>query len=581
MATMIPSAISPDVKSNAERHIYEWFENAKGTEDWIILHSLGIVNHNKYIHGEVDFFVMVPNLGIFAIEVKGGRVKRKEGIWSFTDRYGHTDKRVKGPFDQAWDGIYSIRQSLSNKLDDNHKYLEKIFFGIGVMFPDIPYDSVGIDEEQWQVFDCNDGKNVRAFVERVAEGSKTGWRTQYGELTSTNRPTVDDIRYLASILRGDFDKALSLRVQYNYAEEEMVRLTANQYKCIDQLEDNPRCLIKGSAGTGKTLLAIEEVKKYVSRGEKVALLCYNSLLANWLQYYFSRQSEALHPVYVGTLHGYLMKIVQQKHIRVAFPDSVEKMNQFFAKELPAIVSDVFKSEGGVFDRVIIDEAQDLMSEEYLICIDTMLKKGIARGKWDFFGDFNKQAIYTKDMVESDFMDMLEERTSYIRYKLTTNCRNTQYICDQIKIVTGFTKDAQYESMIQGNPVDYRPYKSKEDELKELLKVLEELSNNGVENGRITILSPYKRNKSVVNLLRGIRVEDYTIPAPEEITFSTIQGFKGLENTVIILTDIESYEDIKLAYVAFSRARSGLYVLHSQTAHDEYNQICIRRLFLNG
>ena len=115
---------------------------------------------------------MVPNLGIFAIEVKGGRVKRKEGIWSFTDRYGHTDKRVKGPFDQAWDGIYSIRQSLSNKLDDNHKYLEKIFFGIGVMFPDIPYDSVGIDEEQWQVFDCNDGKNVRAFVERVAEGSK-------------------------------------------------------------------------------------------------------------------------------------------------------------------------------------------------------------------------------------------------------------------------------------------------------------------------------------------------------------------------------------------------------------------------
>ena len=120
----------------------------------------------------------------------------------------------------------------------------------------------------------------------MLKAQKTGWRTQYGELTSTNRPTVDDIRYLASILRGDFDKALSLRVQYNYAEEEMVRLTANQYKCIDQLEDNPRCLIKGSAGTGKTLLAIEEVKKYVSRGEKVALLCYNSLLANWLQYYF-------------------------------------------------------------------------------------------------------------------------------------------------------------------------------------------------------------------------------------------------------------------------------------------------------
>ena len=578
MAIMIPSAISPDVKSNAERHIFEWFENAKDTEDWVVLHSLGIVNHNKYIHGEVDFFVMIPMLGIFALEVKGGRVKRTDGIWSFTDKYGHSDKRSKGPFDQAWDGMYSIRQSLSDKLDVAHKHLEKIFFGIGVMFPDVAYDSVGIDEEQWQVFDCNDGRNVRAFVERIAEGSVKGWNTQYGDVTLQNRPTVEDVRYMASILRGDFDMALSLRVQYNYVEEEIVSLTANQYKCIDQLEDNPRCLIKGSAGTGKTLLAIETVKKYVAKGEKVALLCYNNLLASWLQQYFEKQGESLRPVYVGSLHGYLMKVVQQKHMRVNFPDSAEKMNLFFAQELPTMVSNVLKSDGGIFDRIIIDEAQDLMSEAYLACFDSMLKKGISRGKWIFFGDFNRQAIYANDMTEADFMDMLDECTSYIRYKLTTNCRNTQYICDQIKIVTGFAKDIQYEGMIQGNPVQYRTYTSRDDELKELLKILRELSDNKVENGRITILSPHKREKSVVSMLGGIRVENYTVPVPEEITFNTIQGFKGLENTVIILTDIESYEDIKLSYVAFSRARSRLYVLHSKAAHDEYNQLCIRRFF---
>lgn len=104
--------------------------------------------------------------------------------------------------------------------------------------------------------------------------------------------------------------AISLRAQYNYAEEEIVSLTANQYKCIDQLEDNPRCLIKGSAGTGKTLLAIESAKKYASCGEKVALFCYNNLLARWLQQYFEKQVESLRPTYVGTFHGYLMKVVQ-------------------------------------------------------------------------------------------------------------------------------------------------------------------------------------------------------------------------------------------------------------------------------
>ena len=72
MAIMIPSVISPDIRSNAERNIFRWFKEAPETEDWIVLHSLGIANHRRVIHGEVDFFVIAPNLGIFALEVKGG-----------------------------------------------------------------------------------------------------------------------------------------------------------------------------------------------------------------------------------------------------------------------------------------------------------------------------------------------------------------------------------------------------------------------------------------------------------------------------------------------------------------------------
>ena len=75
MAIMIPSVISPEVKSNAERRIFEWFKAAPGTDNWIVLHSLGIATHNRVIYGETDFLVLAPNLGIFALEVKGGRVR--------------------------------------------------------------------------------------------------------------------------------------------------------------------------------------------------------------------------------------------------------------------------------------------------------------------------------------------------------------------------------------------------------------------------------------------------------------------------------------------------------------------------
>lgn len=565
---MIPSEISPDIKSNAEKHIFSWFKDAYGTDEWVILHSLGITNHNKVIHGEVDFFVLAPGLGIFALEVKGGRVKRKNGIWSFTDKYDHTDSRVKGPFEQAWDGIYSIRKAISEKLDDEHKHLHNLFFGVGVMFPDIEYESIGIDEEQWQVFDCDDGKNVKAYVSRIANGSEKAWKVQNGYPKLENRPTIEDVKYLVDLLRGDFDRKASLKVLYNYAEEELISLTKNQYQCIDQLEDNPRCLIKGAAGTGKTLIAVEQIKKLVVRGEKVALFCYNNSLGQWLQHYFKFQPEKLRPYYVGTLHGYMVKIIRDSGKKLYFPSDQWEEENFYKKNLPNMASKVLKSLEFRLDRIIVDEAQDLISNEYLDFFDSCLKRGVSRGKWTFFGDFSRQSIYA-DTEESQFLDMVEGRTSFIQFKLSTNCRNTDYICQEIKTVTGFSDEILYKGEASGPPVEYIPYQSIEDEKIKLIEILKKLKKNHIDGGRITILSPRKRENSVVNCLEGIRIFDYSFPPLEETTFSTIQSFKGLENTVIILTDIESFQDFRLMYVAFSRARSGLYVLQSRNAENEY------------
>jgi hypothetical protein len=164
MAIMIPSVISPEVKSTAERRIFEWFQNSQQTDDWIVLHSLGISNHNRVIYGETDFFVLVPLKGVFALEVKGGRVKRKDGIWHFSDKYGNVSRKARGPFEQAKDSVFSIITELKKRLDKNHRYLSNVFFGFGVMFPDIEYSATGIDEEQWQVFDSRNGNNVREFI---------------------------------------------------------------------------------------------------------------------------------------------------------------------------------------------------------------------------------------------------------------------------------------------------------------------------------------------------------------------------------------------------------------------------------
>ncbi len=578
MAIMIPSVISPDVKSNAEKHIFKWFQKAPGTEDWIILHSLGVSNHKKVIHGEVDFFALIPEMGIFALEVKGGRVRRQNGIWSFTDKYGHTDTKERGPFDQAWEGIYSLKESISKMLDTEHRGLKDIIFGIGVMFPDVEYSSIGVDAESWQIFDSSDGENVVAFISRISEGAKNTWKRTRGKIDKRNIPNVDDIKYLADLLRGDFDLVPLLGTKMTYVDEDLCALTREQYKCLDQIEDNPRCLVRGAAGTGKTMLAIEATKNAVANGETVALFCFNRLLGEWLQNYFVQQPINLRPVYVGTLHGYMRNILvaHGKNISVSDDLDEDEKQHYYSEVLPQMAIDCLYSDTAKFDRIIVDEAQDIISESYLNFLGSCIKRGIDRGRWMMFGDLSMQAIYGKGRDEETFIAILDRYTSFARFKLSINCRNTKKICEEVRTITGIYEKSKYQKIIDGPPVQYITYSGVDDERDKLVKILMKLSENQVEKGDITILSPRRREKSVVNVLQEINVPNFSIPKIEDFTFSTIQAFKGLENKVVILVDIEHFHDKKLMYVGLSRARTGLYVLETESANKEYAELFIKR-----
>jgi superfamily I DNA/RNA helicase len=578
MARMLPSTISPDIKSNAERKIFEWFKEANGTDDWIVLHSLGISNHNRNIFGETDFFVLMPNFGIFALEVKGGRVQRKDGVWYFTNRYGKTSSKQTGPFDQARNSSFSIVNFLKSKLDREHMHLEGVFFGSGVMFPDIVYQTTGIDEEQWQVFDSRDKDNIREYMLRLARNSIEKWEKTYGPLNPIKLPTHADVKYLANLLRGDFDKIISIDVQVRYAEEALIKLTSEQYRCLDQLEDNPRCLISGSAGTGKTLLAIEEAKRCAADGERVALFCYNNTLADWLQFRFQELSDNIKPAYIGTFHKYMSELLFRNNVNLHMPEK-DNLSQFFSVDLPNEVCNLLLHDKEKFDKIIIDESQDLITPEYLEVLDLILRKGIERGRWVMLGDFESQAIYANDISGEDMKEWLEIMTSFISYRLTINCRNTRPIIREIKTVTGFETPKNLLSKVDGPPVQYISCKSSFDMRKNFEKLINTLTTQNIHRSDITVLSPKKRSNSIVSEVKRVNIEDYNVEGNKEVSFSTIQSFKGLENTIIVIVDIDSFSMEKLMYVGMSRARSALYILETEEAAEEYNSIFQRR-YLN-
>ena len=578
MSIMLPSVISPEVKSSAERRVFDWFRDAPGTDDWIVLHSLGIATHNKVIYGETDFFILVPNKGIFALEVKGGRVRRENGIWYFTNKHGKTGTKVRGPFDQAKDGVFSIISAVKQRLDTDHRYLSKVFFGYGVMFPDIEFEASGIDEEQWQVFDARDDRNVHDYIIRLASESRKKWESLFGSMEAERLPSASDVRYLASLLRGDFDYAVSMGAQLRNAEESLIALTEEQYRCLDQLDDNPRCLIQGPAGTGKTLLAIEAAKKAVAQGKRTALFCFNSNLAEWLSWHFSVLPDNLRPTYVGTLHSYMVQVLKGSGQSLQFPKKADELQEYYEKRLPGLTLRALSSEDAEpFDIIIVDEAQDLINVDYLDVFDACLRKGVIRGQWTMFGDFSMQAIYAGGKSGKEMLELLDDYTSYIRFRLTLNCRNTKPICEEIQTVTGFETPTELWTKTEGPPVNYITWSSQSDECQKLETLLQELDDLNIPKEKITILSPKKQENSIVSALDRNDIKEFNVKNSNCITFCTVQAYKGLENTVIILADIEDYDSEKLMYVGLSRARVSLYVLESDNAAKQYQSLLLRRV----
>lgn len=575
MAIMIPSVISPDVKSDAEKRIYKWFKDAPGTEDWIVLHSLGLAYHSKLIHGETDFLVLAPHLGIFALEVKGGLVKRSpEGIWSFINRYGQENRKERGPFDQAWDGIHSIVDFIQKRLDVPHRHLKGILFGIGIMMPDVQYNAEGIDEHQWQVFDIRDaqkGHDVAGWIRRLSQGAKDDWSSHYRSDIEKKLPDRNDVEYLKTLLRHEYDSVVPLNLGSSKASDQQIELTKEQYGCLDQLEDNNRLLILGGAGTGKTMLAVEAARRFTANGEKVALLCYNRTLGTWLR--GALKDAKCRPAYVGTLHAWMSSIVTEN-----MSDLAENEQDWFENILPNKVISRLEQEEAPFDRIIIDEAQDLIRPLYIEMYHHMLAGGFKRGKWVMLGDFSMQAIYDDAADEEKLIDLLQDRTSFAIYRLKINCRNTMEICDDINLVTDANMQCNKARAVSGPKPDWDKWTNTEEEKSKLSDKINALVNNGVSLSKITILSPVTFDHSVANQIRQFDISQYSPNKKQNISFSTIHSFKGLENQFIILTDIESVSDKRMMYVAMSRARYGLYVLSGENAMSEYLGIYMRRLY---
>ena len=124
--------------------------------------------HLTRVSGELDFLVLAPGLGIFALEVKHGQVSRDGGIWKFENRYGKVNTSTIGPFRQVSDTMDSLRSYLLEVAGNNFKLKEKIrklLFGWGVMFTSLEeFHDYGSEAAPWQLFTRPSFRLLRVII---------------------------------------------------------------------------------------------------------------------------------------------------------------------------------------------------------------------------------------------------------------------------------------------------------------------------------------------------------------------------------------------------------------------------------
>jgi len=552
MALMLPS-VCPGTAPPGEHELFRRLRDDPDTSGWIVLHSLDLARHIQQVSGEADFAVIVPSHGILVIEVKSHRtVSVDEKGWHL----GHDPVDTRGPFKQASEAMHSIRRFLT----DSDASFASLLMWSAVCFPRLNFRKRSPEWHDWQVIDRSllTGRPIsRSIIAILAQGRDL--LLQKGVLSARDQErhaSPSRCEMAGRLLRPRFELAMSPKTRRREQDEELLRLTEEQFEALDQSSLNPRVVFSGPAGTGKTVLAVETLRRAVvtRKAKRPAMLCFNKLLGAELA---SRvQSFAPHAT-VAHIDGWLAQLANPLLSRADRDDA-----SFFRGLLAERAADALllnETSGPPFDFLVVDEAQDILQPHYLDVIDLALEGGLAGGLWNMFGDFVGQDIFAQGQLGLESF-VADRCPNAARFLLTTNCRNTRAISEYV-VALGRLNPPYRRVLRPDDHVDPELvfWRTRDQQKALIVSFLRKCLDDGFRPSDIVMLSPRADGSAGLELTSNPTWSSLVAPWADgtgRISFTTIQAFKGLEAPIVLITDfdcMDTSQQQSLFYIGLSRA----------------------------
>ena len=563
---MIPDVPECSIENSGEREVYRQLRDQL-PKSWIVRYHYPVcwMDGPRLREREGDFIILAPGRGVMFIEAKGSHGYSSEGgIW-YRIKPDGSREAAGNPFDQVASFKHRIIDRLSREVFHCDKTLFPGVFGHVVMYPKGKVDGklpASVDPMIMIAY-----RDMAHLQNRLEESFKA-----WGSAAIAVRFTADAMAKVERFLSDECKLVPVLAAAVDEDERRIKELTLRQYTALRGIFGHPRVHIRGTAGSGKTILASWSAQAFADRGDRTLLVCFNRILAAWL-----RQGQpAPHAFDIWSFFSLCRKEVTGAGLPFNVPPEEEAHQKFWTIEAPGLFCAAIDQSSEHllrrYDAIIVDEAQDFHQDWWFPL--QLLLQDPDKGRLCLFSDPEQAGVYGKGNAFP---------VGLVGFDLLENCRNTKRItayCANVidREVVPFTSSPEGV-----NPVILDPQPDPSERAKVVRELVIELLDQGLTTSRLAILSPFKKSslESTLHLiplihgkpLQGGAESVVAWQAGQIIWASTIKSFKGLEADCVILTDIPRLGTLgfNLAelYVASSRPKHRLFIvpISAQSASD--------------
>ena len=469
------------------------------------VHWTNIEKRNYAIYGEIDFAVVGPSGKVLLIEQKNGTlIETDDGLQK---KYSDNVKKIPFQIARNADGL---QNRLKKSIKDHSIYVDSLLY-----CPDHKIKKIGtsgIDPDR--IIDWNRKDQLVHIVKKILPPSEVN-----------------------SLLRDELHQFLSDVLELVPEVNAIVGQTGRLYTKVSgglsewaqRIEFSPfRLRVIGTAGSGKTQLALSAFRESIKLGRKPLYICYNRSLADHISGIVPRGGE------VSGYHQFGDRIAKLQGTPIDF----KKPQPFLQME--KVLDNYVPTQDQMFDDLIVDEGQDFKNT----WSENLMRLLRSNSKVWWLED-PLQNIYSRDQISFE---------NWVTIRSDANYRSPKSILYAINQILHLNPSITAASPIEGGEVELLEYTNESDLVTKTIQAIDRAVEIGFNKKLISLLTFRGRDKSLFTPFTQIGAHTLRAPIKDafddagnqqftdgEITTDSVHRFKGQSCPCVILTEIDFEE----------------------------------------